>query len=71
MINIPFLFVLGYRLVEWFSLTQSSRDGPEDGRCSLLTYQGQEIQHNLFLYFFIFYKCKADQYFLQKGCNIT
>ena len=30
LICIPFLLVLGYLLVEWFSLTQSSMDGVED-----------------------------------------
>ena len=40
MIFISFPFVLGYHIEEWFSLRQSSHDVLEDGRCSLLTYQG-------------------------------
>ena len=38
LIRIPFLLVLSYLLIEWFSLTQSSIDGAEDDRCSLMTY---------------------------------
>ena len=40
LICIPFLLVLGYLLVECFSLTQSSTDGVEVDRCSLMTYLG-------------------------------
>ena len=46
LICIPFLLVLGYLLVEWFSLMQSSVDGVEVDRCSLLTYLGQTTQVN-------------------------
>ena len=38
LICISFLLVLGYLLVDWFSLTHSSINVPEDGRCSLMTY---------------------------------
>ena len=43
LICIPFLLVLDYLLVEWFSLTQSSIDGAEDDRCSVVTYLGQKV----------------------------
>ena len=53
-INLPFLicvlfpFVLGHLLVKWFSLTRSLHVGPEDGRCSLMTYQGQKVTWYLY-----------------------
>ena len=37
---VSFPFVLGYLLVEGFSLTQFSIGGPEDDGCSLVTYLG-------------------------------
>ena len=45
LICIPFLLVLGYLLVEWFNLTQSSIDGGEVVKCSLMTYLGQRHLH--------------------------
>ena len=46
---ILFLLVLGYRLIEWFSLTQSSFDDSEDDSCSLMNIQGQAIKHFIHL----------------------
>ena len=43
MIHVSYPFVLGYYLVEGFSLTQSSIDVLEDDGCSLMTYQGLSI----------------------------